>query len=69
MAFFLLGHFLEDLGRLRITLREIFREAHVDAAILLFRGDRYRQYFALGQIGEILHQGIPKRKFRMVLKI
>jgi len=56
MAFFLLGHLLEYLGRFRITLRKILREGHIDAAVFLFCGDRNRQHFALGQIGEILHQ-------------
>jgi hypothetical protein len=69
MAFFLLRHFLENLGRFRITLREILREGHVDAAVFLFRGDRNRQHFALGQIGEILHQKVPELEFRMVLNI
>ncbi len=55
MAFFLLGHFLEQLGRFRIALRQILCEGHVDAAVFLFRGDRNRQHFPLGQIGEILH--------------
>ena len=32
-----LGHFLEYLRRFRITLREIFSKAHVDAAVFLFR--------------------------------
>ena len=55
MALFLLGHFLEYLGRIRIALREILREGHIDAAVFLLRGDRNRQHFPLGQIGEILH--------------
>jgi len=46
---------LEQLGRVRITLRQVFGEGHVDAAVFLFRGDRNRQHFPLGQIGEILH--------------
>ena len=57
MVLFLLGHFLEQLGRVRIALGEVFGEAHVDAAVFLLGGDRYRQHFALGQIGEILHRG------------
>jgi hypothetical protein len=60
MAFFLLGHLLEYLGRFRIALREIFRESHIDAAVFLLRGDRNGQHFALGQIGEILHQRLPE---------
>ena len=55
MAAFLLGHLLEDLGRIRIAPGEVFREAHVDAAVFLLGGDRDRQHLALGQIGEILH--------------
>ena len=55
MASFLLGHLLEDLCRIRIALGEVFGEGHVDAAVFLFGGDRDRQHFALGQIGEILH--------------
>jgi hypothetical protein len=55
MALFLLRHLLEQFRRFRIALREIFREGHVDAAVFLLRGDRYRQHLALGQIGEILH--------------
>ena len=55
MAAFLLGHLLEHLGRIRIALGEVFRKAHIDAAVFLFRGDRDRQHLALGQIGEILH--------------
>jgi hypothetical protein len=69
MAFFLLRHFLEYLGRFRVTLRKILREGHVDAAVFLLRGDRNRQHFALSQIGEILHRSIPELRFRMVLKI
>ena len=59
VAAFLLGHLLEDLGRVRITFREVFREAHVDAAVFLLGRDRYSQHFALGQIGEILHGAAP----------
>ena len=57
MAALFLGHLLEQLCRIRITLGEVFGEAHVDAAVFLLRGDRDRQHFALGQIGEILHGG------------
>ena len=59
VAAFLLGHLLEDLGRVRITFREVFREGHVDAAVFLLGRDRYSQHFALGQIGEILHGTAP----------
>ena len=69
MAFFLLGHFLEDLGRFRITLRQILREGHVDAAVFLLRGDRNRQHFPLGQIGEILHSNAFLIRFRIVLNL
>ena len=55
MAAFLLGHLLEQLCRVRITLGEVLGEGHVDAAVLLLGGDRDRQHLALGQIGEILH--------------
>ena len=58
MAAFLLGHLLEDLGRVRIALGEVFGEGHVDAAVFLLGGDRDGQHFALGQIGKILH-GAP----------
>ena len=59
MAGLLLGHFLENPGRIRVALREVFREAHIDAAVFFLRGDRDRQHFALGQIGEILHAKTP----------
>ena len=59
MAFFLLRHFFEYLCRFRITLGEIFGEAHVDAAVFLLGGDRNGEHFALGQIGEFLHQAFP----------
>ena len=59
MAAFLLGHLLEDLGRIRIALGEVFGEGHVDAAVFLLGGDRNGQHFALGQIGEILHGTTP----------
>ena len=55
MAAFLLGHLLEHLGRVRITLGEVFREGHVDAAVFLFRGDRNGQHLALGEFGKVLH--------------
>ena len=55
VAAFFLGHLLEHLGRVRIAFREVLRESHVDAAVLLLGRDRYSQHFALGQIGEILH--------------
>ena len=59
MAFFLFRHFLEYLGRFRITLGKVFCEGHIDPAVFLFCGDRHRQHFSLGQIGEILHNGAP----------
>ena len=59
MAAFLLGHLLEHFCRIRITLGEVFGEGHVDAAVFLLGGDRNRQHFALGQIGEILHGQRP----------
>jgi hypothetical protein len=49
MTAFLLGHLFEELCRIRITLLEIFGEGHVDAAVLLLRGDCHCQYLALGQ--------------------
>ena len=55
MAVFFLGHLLEHLRRIRITLGQILGEGHVDAAVFLLGGDRNGQHFALGQIGEILH--------------
>ena len=55
MAALLLGHLLEDLGRVRIALGEVFGKGHVDAAVFLLGRDRNGQHFALGQIGEILH--------------
>ena len=55
MAAFLLSHLFEYFGRIRITLREVLGETHIDAAILLFRGDRDGQHLAFGQIGEVLH--------------
>ena len=57
MAALLLGHLLENFRGVRITLREVFREAHIDAAVLFLGGDRDSQHLALGQIGEILHGG------------
>jgi len=58
MALFLLGHFLEDFCRFRITLREVFCEGHIDAAVFFFRGDGHRQDLSFGQIGEILHNRV-----------
>ena len=55
MAAFLLGHLLENFGRVRIALGEVLGEGHVDAAVFLLGGDRNSQHLALGQIGEILH--------------
>jgi hypothetical protein len=55
MAFFFFGHFLEYFRGFRITLGKVFREARLDAAILLFGGNRHRQNFSLGQFREILH--------------
>ena len=65
MAALLLGHLLEDLGRIRITLGEVFGERHIDAAVFLFGGDRNGEHFALGQIGEILHADAPSLEFQM----
>ena len=59
VAFFLLRHLFEYLCRFRITPGEIFGEAHVDAAVFLLGGDRNGEHFALGQIGEFLHQAFP----------
>ena len=59
VAAFFLGHLLEHLGRIRIAFGEVFREAHVDAAVFLLGRDRNGQHFALGQIGEILHGTAP----------
>jgi hypothetical protein len=59
MAGLFFRHFLEDPGGIRVTLREILREAHINAAVFLLRGDRNRQHFPLGQIGEILHASTP----------
>ncbi len=59
VAAFFLGHLLEDLGRVRISFREVLREGHVNAAVFLFGGDRNGQHFALGQVGEILHGTAP----------
>jgi hypothetical protein len=59
VAAFFLGHFLEDLGGVRIAFGQILRESHVDAAVFLFGGDRNGQHFALGQVGEILHGAAP----------
>ena len=66
VAAFLLGHLLEYLGRIRVTLGEVFREAHIDAAVFLLSGDRNRQHLAFGQIGEILHTSAFSQ-FRMIL--
>ena len=55
VAALLLGHLLEQFGRVRVALGQVLGEGHVDAAVFLFRGDRDRQHLALGQIGEILH--------------
>ena len=55
MACFLLAISSKIFAEFRITLGEIFREGHVDATVFLLRGDRHRQHFPLGQIGEILH--------------
>ena len=45
MAFFLFSHLLEDPRRIRITLGEVFREAHVDTAIFFFGGNGDGQHF------------------------
>ena len=59
MAALFLGHLLEQLGGVRITLGEVFGEGHVDAAVFFLGGDRDSQHFALGEIGEILHGDGP----------
>ena len=58
VALFLFRHFHEQLGRIGVALRQIFRERHVDAAVFFFSRDRDSQYLALAQIGEILHARI-----------
>jgi len=64
MAALFLGHLLEDFCRVRVTLSEVFREGHVDAAVLLLGGDRDRQHLALAEFGESLHWKI---QFRIIL--
>ena len=56
MVFFLLGHLLEYLRRLRIASGKIFGKADVDAAVFFFAGDRHGQHFAFGQVSEIPHE-------------
>ncbi len=57
VAAFLLGHLLENLRRVRVTLAQVLGEGHVDAAVLLLGGDRDRKHLALGQFGKSLHGG------------
>ena len=57
VAALFLGHLLEDLRGVRITLPEVFGEGHVDAAVFLFGSDRDRQHLALAEFGEIFHGG------------
>lgn len=59
VAAFLLGHLLEDLGRVRIALLQVLGEGHVDAAVFLLGGNRNREHLSLGQIGKILHGRVP----------
>ena len=49
---FLVGHFLENFGRGRIALGQIFGERHVNARILLLGGDSDGENFALVEFGE-----------------
>jgi hypothetical protein len=42
-------HLLEDPRTFRITLGEVFREAHVDTAVFFFGGNGNGQYFPLGR--------------------
>jgi len=47
-------HALEHGRRVGVAVLQVFRERHVDLAVLL-RADGYRQHFAFGQLREILH--------------
>jgi hypothetical protein len=55
MLHLFLGHLVEHLGGGRKLLAQTFREAAVDAAVLVLIGDREGEDFLLGQIGETLH--------------
>ena len=55
MSALFLGHLLENLGGIRITLLQILGEAHIDTAVLLLGGNRDRKHLAFGQIGKVLH--------------
>src|SRR4051812_1458947 len=69
MTLLLLGHFAEDLGGIRITLGEIFREAEIDAAILFLAGNGDREHLALGQFGKRFHQKYSPYIFRIILNM
>ena len=51
----LAGHLLEDLGGGGIALAQVFGEAQIDAAVLLFAGNGDGQDFAFCQCGKALH--------------
>jgi hypothetical protein len=52
-------HFIEHLGRSRIALAQVVSEGHIDAGILLFRGDGDGHYFASSELREGFHPTIP----------
>ena len=51
----LLRHFIEDLGGAWITVAKIVRECHIDAGVLLLRGNRDRENFARREFGKGFH--------------
>ncbi len=60
MAHLLVGHLVEHLGGGRILLAQALGEAAIDAAVLVLVGDRERQDFLFGEIGETFHEGASK---------
>ena len=55
MARLLVGHLVEHLGGGRVLLAQALGKAAVDPAVLVLIGDRERQDFLFGEIGETFH--------------
>src|SRR5260221_10519535 len=67
VADFFFRHFIEYLGGGGILLAQTIGEAAIDAAVFLFIGDRKREDFLLGQIGETFHGGVFSAFFWLVI--
>jgi hypothetical protein len=55
VAHLLFRHLVENLAGGRIVLAQAFGEAAIDSAVLVLVGDRQREDFPFGKIGEALH--------------